>query len=90
MVALLKAGVPMNINSDDPPLFNKTLNDNVELLYDAFHLGLDEIDEIILNGVRHSFLPKIRKEIMESEFRTEMDRLRKELKLPDRRDSNIS
>ncbi|HXR66052.1 MAG TPA: adenosine deaminase [Ktedonobacteraceae bacterium] len=78
---LYKAGVPLSVNSDDPPLFNVTLNDDIERLHSAFHLELAEIDELILNGVRHSFLPQTRKQSMEAEFRTEMARLQQELGL---------
>jgi adenosine deaminase len=78
---LYKAGVPLSVNSDDPPLFNVTLNEDIERLHSAFHLELNEIDEIILNGVRHSFLSVERKLSMEAEFRAEMVRLREKLGL---------
>src|SRR5437762_13807044 len=55
---LLAAGVPVTINSDDPPLFNTTLNNEVSLLHSAFHLDLDTINDVLLNGVRWSFLPR--------------------------------
>jgi aminodeoxyfutalosine deaminase len=75
------AGVPVTINSDDPPLFNTTLNDEVKLLADPFNFDLDEINEILLNGVRHSFLPEEEKQAMEATFRAEMTRLRHENRL---------
>ncbi|MEO8973816.1 MAG: adenosine deaminase [Ktedonobacteraceae bacterium] len=75
---LYAAGVPITINSDDPPLFNATLNQNVNALYEPFRFSLDTIDEIVLNGVRYSFLPLAQKEQMEVAFRTEMLRLRQE------------
>ena len=73
---LYEAGVPVTINADDPPLFNTTLNDEVDLLATAFGLSLDEIDAILLNGVRYSFLPAERKEALEAEFVAELARLR--------------
>jgi aminodeoxyfutalosine deaminase len=73
---LYEAGVPITINADDPPLFNTTLNDEVELLATAFSLSLDEIDAILLNGVRYSFLPAERKRALEAEFTAELARLR--------------
>ncbi len=73
---LYAAGVPLTVNSDDPPLFNATLNQNVSVLHEPFHFDLDTIDEILLNGVRHSFLPQEQKEAMETSFRSEMARLR--------------
>lgn len=74
--SLYAAGVPITVNSDDPPLFNTTLNENVSTLIDPFNLSLAAIDEILLNGVRHSFLPVEQKQRMEKEFRAEMERLR--------------
>ncbi len=73
---LYEAGVPITINGDDPPLFNTTLNDEVELLSTAFGLGLDEIDAILLNGVRYSFLPAERKAALEAEFVADLAQLR--------------
>ncbi len=78
---LYAAGVPLSVNSDDPPLFNTSLNANVATLYDPFHFALDTIDEILLNGVRHSFMPVEQKQKMEGEFRTEMRSLRQNLHL---------
>jgi len=73
---LYAAGVPLSVNSDDPPLFNTSLNANIATLYDPFHFSLDAIDEILLNGVRHSFMPVEQKQKMEEEFKVEMKRLR--------------
>ncbi|HEY7418953.1 MAG TPA: adenosine deaminase [Ktedonobacteraceae bacterium] len=78
---LYSAGVPLSVNSDDPPLFNTTLNANVFALHDPLNLSLDAIDEILLNGVRHSFLDAAQKQQMEQEFRKEMQRLRNDLEL---------
>lgn len=58
---LYDAGVIITINSDDPPLFNTTLTDEVRLLSDPFGLTVPQINEILLRGVRHSFLPADRK-----------------------------
>lgn len=76
--ALHDAGVPLTINSDDPPLFNTTLNDEVMLLDTAFGLGVSQIDEVLLEGVRCSFLPEERKRQMEGEFREELAGLKAE------------
>jgi aminodeoxyfutalosine deaminase len=78
---LYAAGVPLTGNSDDPPLFNATLNQNVSVLHEPFHFGLDTIDEILLNGVRHSFLPQEQKAAMEASFRSEMAQLRRKYHL---------
>jgi aminodeoxyfutalosine deaminase len=73
--ALYAAGVPVTINSDDPPLFNTTLTHEVELLDSAFHFDLDTINELLLNGVRYSFLPAEQKKALEATFRAELARL---------------
>jgi adenosine deaminase len=72
------AGVSVTINSDDPPLFNTTLDAEVQLLADPFGLDMDQIDEVLLNGVRYSFLAPERKQIMEAEFRAAMADLKRE------------
>lgn len=64
------------VNSDDPPLFGTTLNDEVTLLADPFGLNLSAIDEILLNAVRHSFLPAPEKEYLKATFRAELDALK--------------
>jgi adenosine deaminase len=73
---LLAAGVAVTIASDDPPMFNTTLNDDVALLGGSFGLDVATIDKILLNGVRHSFLPAERKQALEAELQTELDRLK--------------
>jgi aminodeoxyfutalosine deaminase len=73
--ALYAAGVPVTINSDDPPLFNTTLTHEVELLDSAFHFDPNTINELLLNGVRYSFLPPEQKQALEAAFRAELARL---------------
>jgi adenosine deaminase len=73
------AGVPVTVNSDDPPLFNTTLNDEVGLLAEPFGFDVAAIDEILLNGVRHSFLPPERKQSLEAAFRAELAALKPQL-----------
>lgn len=81
LLALQRAGVPVTINSDDPPLFNTDLNSEVTLLSSGFGLSIDEIDEILLNGVRYSFLPPDRKAALEAEFKGEMAALKAQFDL---------
>lgn len=75
---LYRAGVPVTINSDDPPLFNTSLSTEVKLLVDAFNFDLDTINQIVLNGVRYSFLPDAKKQAMEAAFQDEMERLQRD------------
>lgn len=73
---LYEAGVAITINSDDPPLFNTTLNDEVALLHTGFGLDIEDIDRIILNGVLYSCLPPERKEVLLLEFQQQMAALK--------------
>jgi aminodeoxyfutalosine deaminase len=77
------AGIPVTINSDDPPLFNTTLNREVELLVSDFNFDLNTTNEFLLNGVRYSFLPEEQKQALETTFRAGMARLQAELKVPE-------
>ena len=68
--------VVVTVNSDDPPLFNTTLNDEVATLADPFGLDVAAIDQILLNGVRSSFLPTVQKVRLEAAYRAELDSLK--------------
>jgi len=71
------AGIPLTVGSDDPPLFNTTLNDEVALLAAPFGLDVAAIDDILLNGVRHSFLPPERKRALAAQFVAEFAALKR-------------
>jgi len=74
--ALHEAGVTVTVNSDDPPLFDTTLTDEAYLLVDPWAFSRETIDEILLNGIRYSFLPDGRKPALEADFRKETRALR--------------
>ncbi|HEY7346838.1 MAG TPA: adenosine deaminase [Ktedonobacterales bacterium] len=78
---LYGAGVPLTVNSDDPPLFNTTLNQEVALLADPFGFDLAAVNTILLNGARQSFLPPEEKRALETSFQNEMARLQRDLAL---------
>lgn len=71
MPRLLAADIHLTVNSDDPQLFSTTFKDEAALLPEPFGLVPGEIDELILNGVRHSFLLPQRKQDIEAAFRAE-------------------
>src|SRR5439155_22752714 len=54
--ALAAAGVPVTINSDDPPMFATTLNHEYEVAADLLGLDANGVAEIARAGVRASFL----------------------------------
>lgn len=53
--AFVEAGVPVTINSDDPPMFGTTLNQEYEIA--ATMLGLDQrgVVDLAMSAVDHSF-----------------------------------
>jgi aminodeoxyfutalosine deaminase len=76
---LYAAGVTITVSTDDPPLFNTTLNDEIFLLASQFGLDISAIDEIFLNGVRCSFLDEHRRQELEKAFRSELATLQTNL-----------
>jgi adenosine deaminase len=66
--ALVAAGVPVTINSDDPPMFSTTLNHEYEVA--AGLLGLDEsgVAELASAAVRASFLDAPAKRVLLDEI----------------------
>ena len=54
--ALVAAGVPVTINSDDPPMFSTTLNHEYEVAAELLDLDQDGVADLARAGVRASFL----------------------------------
>jgi adenosine deaminase len=73
---LYEAGVFVTVNSDDPPLFNTTLSDELALLADPFGFDVAAADTILLNGVRASFLPPARRQELDTSFQAELAALK--------------
>jgi adenosine deaminase len=76
---LYDAGVRVTLNSDDPGLFGATLGDEAALLPTAFSCTVDQVDEILLNGVRCAFLPPERKASLLERHEAELARLKRRL-----------
>jgi aminodeoxyfutalosine deaminase len=53
---LVAAGVPVTINSDDPPMFSTTLNREYAIAADLLGLGPDGVADLARSAVRASFL----------------------------------
>ena len=68
IVHLLRMGLCITVNSDDPPLFNTTLTQEYEQLAAVFGLDEDDMQHLVLNAVRSTFLPAGEKRRMEEEF----------------------
>jgi aminodeoxyfutalosine deaminase len=75
---LIEAGVCVTINSDDPALFNTTLNDEYVHAVQDCGLSLAQLEQAALNAVRVSYLPEDEKNALYEAFQQEYDRLRRE------------
>jgi len=72
---LYEAGVPVTINTDDPPLFNTDLIHEYELAAHVFGFSARELMALSLNAVRASFLPPAEKARLAQEFEAQWARL---------------
>lgn len=73
---LHSAGATITVSTDDPPLFATTLNEEITLLATTFGLSSADIDQILLNGIRYSFLPEQRRQELERQFLSELATLK--------------
>ena len=55
MPALLAAGVPVCLNTDDPGMFNTTLNTEYAVVHEAFGIDPAGLAELARTGVRASY-----------------------------------
>ncbi|MEV4410739.1 adenosine deaminase [Catellatospora sp. NPDC049609] len=55
LARLVAAGVPVSVNSDDPPMFGTTLNNEYEVAARLLDLDAAGVAELARQGVRHSF-----------------------------------
>jgi adenosine deaminase len=77
--ALHEAGVPVTVNSDDPPMFNTTLTDEYLVLAEQFDFTLDDLAAFSLRAVNAAFLPDDERAALADYFQAELDALRAEL-----------
>jgi len=75
---LLAAGLYVMLNSDDPPMFNTTLNGEYLAAARTFQLNADDLERLALNAVRAALLPAEDRAALEAEFVAEFAQLRAE------------
>lgn len=73
------AGVPVTVNSDDPPMFGTTLTGEYLVLAEHFGFTIDELAALSLRAVRSSFLPAPERDALAAGFDAELAALRREL-----------
>jgi adenosine deaminase len=72
---LIKAGVYVTINSDDPPMFNTTLTNEFQVGVREWGWDRELIRKLILNAVDVSLLPEVEQVIMRKSFEEEFVKL---------------
>jgi aminodeoxyfutalosine deaminase len=65
---LLAAGVTACINTDDPPMFDTSLAHEYRSIAATFGLGVDDLAQLVANGVSASFLPAAAKRALLAEI----------------------
>ena len=73
--ALLRLGILVTLNSDDPGIFNSTLTDEYSLAVRGLKLNQEEVSTLIYNGVLGAFLPLREKMRLLERFKEELVRL---------------
>ncbi len=56
---ILRAGVPVSINTDDPGMFGASLPDEIKICQTKMGLSQDEIDSCMKHAWNHSFIPDV-------------------------------
>ena len=54
---LIRSGVTVTLNSDDPGMFSTSLNQEYALAHDFFGLSLEQLTELARTAVRVSYCP---------------------------------
>ena len=70
-----KDGLMVTINSDDPTMFNTSINHEYLILIQKFGFSLEEIKKINFNSIQASFMTDIEKDIMKEIFNQEWKEL---------------
>lgn len=61
-------GIVVTINTDDPKMFGNSLADEYHLLFDKLNFSKDDIRNIILNGIKSSWLSQSEKHNLKDNF----------------------
>ena len=73
---LYQAGVRVTVNSDDPAMFNTTLNREYELLAETFGFGMEDFYKFNRNAADGALLPENEKEQLLKRFEEEWGSLK--------------
>lgn len=68
-------GLLITANSDDPVMFNTSINHEYQVLFQQLGFMVDELKQLSLNGIAASFLSQEDRHKMKAEFETEWQQL---------------
>lgn len=75
---LLAAGLYVTLNSDDPPMFNTSLTNELAQASATFGLGAGALEQLTLGAARATLLPPAERAALEAQLAGEFARLRAE------------
>ena len=75
---LMDDGLYVTLNSDDPPMFNTTLNDEYLQAAEIWGFDVDTLEKLVLNAVRVTRLPEDDRVAMANGFQEDFARLKQE------------
>lgn len=78
---MVKAGLYVTINSDDPPMFNTSLTQEFEAICTTFGYGAEDLQAFTLNALRAALISPAQKSQLEREFHETFAALRAEYQL---------
>ncbi len=64
-------GLLVTVNTDDPKMFGNSIAEELRLLEEKLGFTRDEVRQVVLNGLRASWLPAARKRELMQAFRTD-------------------
>jgi adenosine deaminase len=76
---LLRAGVPVTLNTDDPSFFDTTLTDEYQKMADTFGYGQSDLATVAWTALQHAFLTDTARQALEQKFRGQLTELGEEL-----------
>ena len=65
---MIEAGLNVSINSDDPPMFNTTLANELKICHEYYKLSMEQLRQLQVNAARNSLCTSARKAEMESQI----------------------
>lgn len=70
-----RAGIPVTVNSDDPPLFETTLTEEYRRLSETFGYGAAEMAALSWGALQHAFVSEEERRQLQADFRRQLREL---------------